>query len=255
VSQLLATLRKRMGLRTRVRRLRFRLRWGFPPPPEWSDISGYETLLETIRRQRVASVEGDVVEIGAFLGGGTYQLCKLMEREAPDKRVYAIDVFAPEFDVSPGDQGTMADLYQLLLKGRDQRSLYDEVTRSCRNLTTIVGDSAHVERPSERIAYAHIDGNHDPDYVRGDFELVWPAVSGGGVVSFDDYGADLGDVTQAVDRLIEDYAEEIEQTWTAGAKTIFIKKRSQPARRRRFVPADRRARPVEGRTTGGSVTG
>lgn len=228
VSRLLTALRVRIALRTRLQRLSFRRRWGFRPPPPWSDLSGYETLLETIRSHGIASVEGDVVEIGAFLGGGTYQLCKLMEREAPDKRVYVIDVFDPAFDLSPGGGGNVGELYQRLLDGRDQRSIYDEVTGSCRNLVTIVGDSAALERPSDRIAYAHIDGNHSPEYVRGDFELVWPAVSAGGIVSFDDYGRDLPHVTQAIDALIDDHRDEIEEVWTGGVKTAFLKKRLQP---------------------------
>jgi hypothetical protein len=36
-------------------------------------------------------------------------------------------------------------------------------------------------------------------------------------------------VTEAVDRLLEDYGDEIEQVWTGGTKTVFIKKRSVAA--------------------------
>jgi Methyltransferase domain len=227
----LAAIQRLVGLRTRLRRLRYRRRWGFFPPPRWSDISGYETLLEAIRRHHIAAVDGDVVEIGAFIGGGTYKLCKLFEREAPEKRIFAVDVFDPTFDVSPAYGVTQADLYEDTLHGRNQRSIYDEVTASCRNLTTIAGDSAQLELPTDEIAYAHIDGNHDPAYVRGDFELVWPAVSGGGIVSFDDYGQDLQHVTEAINRLVEDHRNDIEETWAGGEKTLFVKKRAGAQRR------------------------
>jgi hypothetical protein len=219
-------LRVRLRLRTRWRALLFRFRWRFPPPPAWSDISGYGIILAMLAGLGIEHVEGDVIEIGALLGGGTYQLCKYFERFAPTKRVFAIDVFDPHFDVSTAlDGSTMAQAYVAILEGRDQRSVYDDVTRSCTNLITINADSATVELPCEAIAYAHIDGNHDPRYVRSDFKLVWPAVASRGIVSFDDYGHDLPLVTGTVHELIGEYGAEIARVWTGGLKTIFIEKR------------------------------
>src|SRR4051812_22463070 len=81
-------------------RYRYRARWGFDPPPLWSDWSGYEQLLKTFDRSGLANVPGDVVEVGVLLGGGTYKLCRYFERRAPEKRVFAVDVFDPTFDVT-----------------------------------------------------------------------------------------------------------------------------------------------------------
>jgi hypothetical protein len=88
----------------------------------------------------------------------------------------------------------------------------------------VAGDSAEITLPSERIAFAHVDGNHSAAYVRSDFEKVWPLVVPGGVVAFDDYGYDLPVVTQTVDRLRADHAAEIDRFWTAGQKTAFVRK-------------------------------
>src|SRR5690349_12978634 len=63
------------GPRTRVRAARFKRRWGFEPPPPWSDWVGYETLLDELDRHGIDKVEGDLLEIGALLGGGTAKLC------------------------------------------------------------------------------------------------------------------------------------------------------------------------------------
>jgi hypothetical protein len=230
-------LRVKAGFRTRLRALRYRRRWGFAPPPAWSDISGYEAILEELERHEIRHVEGDVVEIGAFKGGGTYKLCKYFERVAPGKRVYSIDVFDPGFDVSPLPYAshavlegkTNAEGYAFALEGQDQRSVYDDVTGSCTNLVTIACDSAQVELPTNRLAYAHIDGNHEASYVHSDFELVWPAVASGGIVSFDDYGdgeeAGLEQVNHAVHELIGQHAAESAMVWTDRSRTIFVKRR------------------------------
>lgn len=52
----------------------FRLRYGFPSPPLWSDTSGYDCLLDIVIHEKLYEVSGDFVEIGAFLGGGHLQI-------------------------------------------------------------------------------------------------------------------------------------------------------------------------------------
>jgi hypothetical protein len=199
---------------------RFRQRYGFAPPPGWSDWSGYERLLDVLG-QRLA-VPGDVLEIGVFLGGGTYKLCRFLEHRAPEKRVYALDVFDPDFDASPCLGGIpMTRLYQGALKGGSQRDIYQRVTTKCRNLTTLEGDSAAVPVPEVPLCLAFIDGNHAREYVRSDFELVWKRLSVGGVVCLHDYGHDLPEVTAEIHRLIGRYAEQIARVWVEGIM-IFI---------------------------------
>jgi len=44
-------------------------KYGFNPPPRFSDMSGYELLLDTVLQQELYKLEGAFVEIGAFLGG------------------------------------------------------------------------------------------------------------------------------------------------------------------------------------------
>jgi hypothetical protein len=207
-------------------RWRYRARWGFMPPPLGSDWSGYEQLLETFDRHGIAGVPGDVVEVGVLLGGGTYKLCKYFERKAPDKRIFAIDIFDPEFDVTVSSGGpVMADLYLEALAGRDQRSVFDSVTRDCRNLVVLAEDSAKAQVPAERLAFGYIDGNHSAPYVRSDFELVWSRLSPGGIVALHDYGVDHPAVTHTVHALIGEHAEEVGKVWVQ-EPVIFIKRRS-----------------------------
>jgi hypothetical protein len=223
-------VRRRIGgalppaARQRVFEGLFRARWGFEPPPPGSDLSGYERFLAVAEQHGLQHVPGDIVEIGVFLGGGTYKLCRWFEAQAPDKRVIAIDVFDPDFDVTASTDGdTMAALYEGWLAGRDQRAVFDEVTGACTNLTVLAADSAAVELPAEAVAFAYVDGHHSAEYVRSDFELVWRRLSPGGVVGFDDYGGNLPEVTRTLHRLIGEHADEIARGWVDGP-TLFLQR-------------------------------
>jgi hypothetical protein len=205
--------------------MRYLRRYGFLPPPRWTAMTAYDHILDAIRSRDLVG-RGDFVEIGAFLGGGVYQLARLLEHAGANGRVIAIDIFAPQADETRCTRGrTMAEIYAELLPHADQREVYDAVVAPCRNVVTIAGDSADVEIPSEAIAFAHVDGNHDPEYVRGDFERVWGRMVPGGVVAFDDYGHDLPEVTETVDALRREHAGEIADSWVAGFKTAFVQKR------------------------------
>lgn len=206
----------------RVYATQFRLRWGFDPPPRWSDWSGYERLLVVAESAGLAAVPGDVVEIGVFLGGGTRKLCEWFSRKAPEKTIVAVDIFDPTFDLTQCAEGTtMAGLYDRALAGRDQRSVFDEHTAGCSNLTVVKGDSAALELPCERIAFAYVDGNHSAPYVRSDFELVWAKLSPGGVIGFDDYGRDIREVTETLHQIIGERANEIARVWVDGPTLLL----------------------------------
>src|SRR4051812_16377525 len=110
--------------RSRARTERYKRRWGFAPAPPGTDWSGYEKLLEQAARLNLAQVPGDVVEIGALFGGGTYKLCHFFERHAPHKRVVTIDPFLPTADETRNEAGdAMSALYLEQLAGRDQRTV------------------------------------------------------------------------------------------------------------------------------------
>ncbi len=166
-----------------------------------------------------------MLEIGPLLGGGTMKLCRWFARNSEQKRVIAVDVFDIGFDKTKTAAGwPMPELYANVVGNRDQREVFDEVTRDCSNLVVVVGDSADVDLPTERLAFAFVDGNHDPDHVRSDFERVWERLSPGGIVAFHDYGGDLPGVTQALHESIGRHAAEIARTWTQAPMLLFLQR-------------------------------
>ena len=207
-----------------VERLRYRRARGFEPPPRWSEITGYEPMLDVLRGLR--AVPGDVLEIGVLAGGGTYKLAKT----APERTIIAVDVFDLHFDDTPSEDGTeMAEIYDRHFKGAGfegtQREVFDRITAGLPNLTVIAGDSTQVQIPTDRLAFSFIDGHHAPEYVRKDFATAWSRTSPGGVVAMHDYGADLRPVTEAINSLIGAHAAEIARIWTE-RNTIYLEKHS-----------------------------
>ncbi len=210
---------------------RFLAEYGFRPPPEGTDLAGYEKLIRVFEERRLGSVEGDVVEVGAFLGGGTYKLATYLARKRSRKIVYAVDVFDATVDKSTCIHGqVMADMYAKAISsvgmGLSQWEVFSRVTSTCRNVRVIKGDTKHIELPMDRISLAFIDGNHQPSYVRNDFYLVWPKLAVGGVIAFDDYGHDLPQVTSTINELIGRHSRDMAVVGRDG-KVIFIEKQEE----------------------------
>jgi len=204
----------------------YRARYGFFPPPDGIDLVGYETLIDFMRAKGVFGVPGDIVEIGAFCGGGTYKLARSLLHLRSSKRVIAVDCFDVTFDNTQCTEGIpMSQLYARCLGGRSQMEMFCKVTRGLQNVVVIAADSRRVSLPTDAVCFAFIDGNHAPDYVRNDFLLVWEKLSPGGVVAFHDYGYDLPMVTSTLDDLCAQHRSEIQESYVDAQKHIlFIQK-------------------------------
>jgi Methyltransferase domain len=203
------------------------LKYGFLPPPDGTDLVGYEALIDFMKENRIFELPGDVVEVGALCGGGTYKFSKSLSRMARGKRIHVIDCFEIEFDKTECTAGTqMAQFYSRHLNGRSQKDVFSKVTRGLQNVEVIEEDSKCARISADAICFAFIDGNHAPEYVQNDFYLVWGKLAPGGVVAFHDYGHDLPQVTSALDKLCTQHRGEISNRFVNEEKHIlFIQKR------------------------------
>ncbi len=183
------------------------------------DFVGYEVLVDFMKQQALHKVEGDIIEIGAYMGRGTAKLAEFAQRYG--RKVYAIDVFDPGLDKTLSRSGIQAsEVYEAFLPGRPMLEVYQESTRDFDNIITIREDSRKVSFPQEqRFIFGFIDGCHQQVYVENDFSLIWPHLVSGGALGFHDYRFDdWPEVTKAADRLMHAHQREISQAYEIEAK-------------------------------------
>jgi len=183
------------------------------------DFVGYEVLIHFMKQRALHELEGDIIEIGAYMGRGTAKLAKFARRYG--KRVYAIDVFDPSLDKTLSKSGIRAaDVYEAFLQGRSMLEAYQESTRSFDNIITIRADSKRVSFPQEQeLIFGFIDGCHQQSYVENDFHLIWPHLVSGGALGLHDYKFDdWPEVTKAADKLIHEHKREISEAYEIEGK-------------------------------------
>lgn len=189
------------------------------------DLAGYEIIIDFLDKYLDSGVIGNVLEIGAFMGGGTQKLGKWAEKH--NKRIYVIDIFKVDSDNTQTLKGeTMRDLYKKSLNGRELYSIFLQNTKNLNNLIVFRSDSKNTTLdPKLQFCFAFIDGNHSYEYVLNDFNLAWQLISNGGWVGLHDYDHDLQSVTRAIDEILVSYSSQIievkrvEMNWM-----IFIQK-------------------------------
>jgi hypothetical protein len=176
------------------------------------EFVGYEDLIGFMEEKRLCALAGDIIEIGAYMGGGTAKLAAFAKRYG--KKVYAVDTFDPGLDETRGKGGVRAsDVYQAFLSGRSMLETYREATAGFDNVVTIRKDSRKVTFPrGQRFCFGFVDGCHQQSYVESDFGIIWPRLVRGGAIGFHDYAFDdWPEVTTAVDGLIAAHAGEIRE--------------------------------------------
>lgn len=191
---------------------------------------GYENLIRFIEDRQLQQLDGDIVEIGAYMGGGTVKLAKFARKY--NKKVFAVDMFDPRSDKTPGKGGvTAGEVYQAFLEGDSMLEIYERTTRGFDNITTIRKDSRRVSFPEEqRFFFGFVDGCHQKAYIKSDFGVIWPHLVSGGAIGFHDYKFDdWPEVTPAVDEIVSENRDQIaeveEIAGRSGVITLLLVKR------------------------------
>lgn len=178
------------------------------------DFVGYENLIAFMKERSLQKLEGDIIEIGAFMGGGTIKLAKFAKKYG--KKVYAIDTFEPDLDKTISKSGATAyDVYEAFLQGHSMLEVYQETTRGFDNIITIKEDSRKVKfNEEQKFIFGFVDGCHQQDYVNNDFYIIWPNLVPGGILGLHDYKYDdWPEVTQAIEKLMDKHKNEISEVY------------------------------------------
>jgi O-methyltransferase len=140
-------------------------------------------VLYTLLRQAV-SVPGDVWECGVYQGGTAAMMAAMLCHYAPEKRLYLFDTFGGMPDTDPAkDWHKPGDFSDTCLAAV---SAYVGLDKQCVFRQGFIPDTFEGLEASA-IAFAHID----VDIYKSILDCVafiWPRLSVGGFIVFDDYG-------------------------------------------------------------------
>ena len=191
---------------------------------------GYENLIRFIEDEGLQRLGGDIVEIGAYMGGGTVKLARFASKY--HRKVFAVDTFDPGVDNTVGRGGvTAGEVYQAFLEGPSMLEVYLKTIQGLDNIVTIAKDSRQVTFPDDqRFFFGFVDGCHQKSCVENDFALIWPHLVAGGAIGFHDYRFDdWPEVTPAVDGIVSGHRAEIaevrEVQGRSGVLTLIVVKR------------------------------
>jgi O-methyltransferase len=140
-------------------------------------------VLYTLLRQAMA-VPGDVWECGVYKGGTAAMMAAMLNRFAPHKQLYLFDTFAgmPVTDAAK-DWHKQGDFSDTSLETVSQYVGFEKICIPRRGFIpdTFKGLEAAT------IAFAHIDVDIYKS-ILDCLAFIWPRVSAGGFIVFDDYG-------------------------------------------------------------------
>lgn len=183
------------------------------------DFVGYEVLIAFMEQHALCNLDGDIIEIGAYMGRGTAKLARFARRYG--KRVCAVDVFDTTLDNTMSKSGIKAgEVYKAFLRGRPMLEAYRQSIQGLDNVVTIKEDSRRVSFPKEqRFMFGFIDGCHQQSYVENDFHMIWPHLVSGGALGFHDYSFDdWPEVTMAADKLMSAHQRDISEAYEIEGK-------------------------------------
>lgn len=140
-------------------------------------------VLQTLLRQAF-SVEGDIWECGVYKGGTAAMFAAMLHDHCPAKRLHLFDTFAgmPKTDAEK-DWHQQGDFSDTSLEAVTRFVGHPEL---CRAHPGFIPDTfAGLE--DARIAFAHIDVDIHQSIIDS-LLFIWPRLSSGGFIVFDDYG-------------------------------------------------------------------
>src|SRR5579863_3385188 len=112
------------------------------------------------------------MEIGTFLGGTLFLLCRLSD---PDARLVTLDLHRGNLG------GIRKKIYYSFLSKRQRLHIVEGDSHSDRTLSVI-----SEKLGPQKLDFLFIDGDHRYEGVKRDFEMYSPLVRKGGVVAFHD---------------------------------------------------------------------
>lgn len=183
---------------------RWPLPWLFKRP-----LADYDFVVKLFSQYQLGGLEGDILELGSWLGFGTAELAALAKPYG--KMVHTADRFPTDFGEPETVTAVSARRYLNLYPGLTQRQVFDLNTREYPDIVVHAGDIMELTFPlTQCFVCSVIDADHDAEEIRYYLELIWSHATPGGLIFVNDYGnPETLDITEATDKLVASKQNEI----------------------------------------------
>ena len=181
-------------------------------------------------------VEGDIFECGVFKGAGLMFWLKLLSIYEPEssKKIIGFDTFklfgGPLTDLEKETAEEYMEEASVREVSQDSIHSYTQSAGLSSRVELVAGDIAltsnqYVQnKPDCSISLLHLDLD-TYDGTKASLEALYPSVSSGGIIIFDEYGDPKWNETEAVDEFFADKDVEIIRISYSSKPTAYILKK------------------------------
>lgn len=205
---------------------------------ECPDVDRMRKLLVRQEYFRMSmEIPGDVVEMGVFKGTGVFQFLKFKQIFCPGsiKKIVGFDVFTSQPVLAGHDQTQMSNLFrEASFSGVHPDELFEKASKIIEkgdvtnHLELVAGDVSTTlpiyceKNPGLRISLLHLDLDVE-EPTKAALDWLWPRVSRGGIIVFDEYGISRWSESNAVDAFFKDKPNCVLKTLTwAKTPTAYL---------------------------------
>ncbi len=150
--------------------------------------------------KRAMDLEGDFVECGVWYGLLSLMVCKWVDFSKSNKRFWLFDTWG-EMEGSHENENYKTDIFETV---KARFSNYTNV----KLIRGVVPRSLNALDSVEKVAYVSIDMNgHIAE--RAALEIIYPKVTKGGIIYFDDYGWNYPKLRETISDFLRDKPEEL----------------------------------------------
>lgn len=175
-------------------------------------LPALSVVLRELERTLAQGLDGDVVELGCYVGTTTLFMRRLLVQLASEKRLYAYDSFEGLPPKVSQDASGAGDQFQGGELRVSKKQFLHEFQKA--NLQPPITYKAwfkdlQPEQLPDQISFAFLDGDFYQSIIDS-LRLVWPRLVAGGVVTIDDYQrAALPGVERAVRDFFQDKSVDL----------------------------------------------
>lgn len=180
----------------------------YPIISDQMTLQELQVIIRELERILEKSVNGDIVELGCFIGTASLFIQRILRAEATNRKFHVYDSFEglpPKQLVDQSPAGEQFKAGELLARKQDFIKNFKQAGLPLPRIHKSWFNKLMPSDLPDHVAWAFLDGDFYQSIIDS-LQLVWPKLSSGAVVIVDDYQAEaLPGARRAVDEWLRNH--------------------------------------------------